>query len=241
VNSSAAGAAGRWEPAPCSPVEASQPLGAGRWVGSSRKFCSSEVWAGGLCLLQVFCCLFFYNQEKPEFPFLLCLRHLAAGFDHSQQHHTLSFNVSKGGTLVNPDLVFWPRSKFLCRSSVSLNEEQGLLQIQRFRQQRAQGAGLGVQQRDGAPSTHPGRSAFCARAGAGSSSRDGASETLTIYWSLNWVHKKIGVVIKVIKFTLLYHSEIIVLPEHRYPAIFLLPCHLLKIKAHFHYNELQIE
>lgn len=78
--------------------------------------------------------------------------------------------------------------------------------------------------------------------GAGSGSRDGASETLLVYWSVNWVHKKIRVVIKVINFMLLYHNEIIVLPEHHYPAIFLLPCHLLKIKAHsFHYNELQFQ
>lgn len=54
--------------------------------------------------------------------------------------------------------------------------------------------------------------------------------------------QKFRVVIRVINFAFLYHNAIIVLPEHHYPAIFLLPCHLLKRKAHFyHYNELQLQ
>lgn len=79
--------------------------------------------------------------------------------------------------------------------------------------------------------------------GAGPRGRDRAPETPTeIYWLPSWMHKKVGVVIKVINFTLLYHNEIIVLPEHHYPAIFLLPCHLLKIKTRFYYyNELQFQ
>lgn len=59
-----------------------------------------------------------------------------------------------------------------------------------------------------------------------------------IYWPLNGVNQGSNV----INFALLYHNEIIVLPEHHYPAIFLLLCHLLKIKAcFFHYNELQFQ
>lgn len=65
----------------------------------------------------------FLQSRKNNFPSLLCLRQLAAGFDHCQQHHTLSLDTSKGGTLVNPELAFCPSSKLLSQSSVLRNEE----------------------------------------------------------------------------------------------------------------------
>lgn len=71
---------------------------------------------------------------------LSALRQRAAGFHHCQEHHTLNFDISKGGTLVNPELAFCPSSIFWCRSSVLLNEEQGLLQIQCFGQKKAEDA-----------------------------------------------------------------------------------------------------
>lgn len=107
-----------------SPVEASPaPWDMAIASGSSRKVFSSQVWAEGLCLLQVLLLSVFLQSRKNNFPSLLCLRQLAAGFDHCQQHHTLSLDTSKGGTLINPELAFCPSSKLLSQSSVLRNEE----------------------------------------------------------------------------------------------------------------------
>lgn len=128
VNSSAAEAAGGVWPAPCSGLAAlasgslSCFLGDGhccRFLLKGARQRSGEK-AGACCrgVLSI-----FPQARENEFLFLLCLRQLPAGFDHYQQYHTLSLDVSKGGTLVDPELAFCPSSKFLCQSSVLRNEE----------------------------------------------------------------------------------------------------------------------